>query len=61
MGRVKALLGVAARTGDKENEKKYRQELHDLNVIAAAKRVVAQLPDVSPEKREQVRALLGGA
>jgi len=61
IGRVKALLGVAARTGDKEAEKQYRQELHDLNNIAAAKKVVARLPDMTPEKREQVRALLGGA
>lgn len=61
IGRAKALVGVAARTGDKEAERRYRQKLRDLNVIAAAKKVAAQLPELSPEQRERVRALLGGA
>lgn len=61
IGRARALVGVAARTGDKEAEKRYRQELHDLNMMAWAKKVAAGLPELTPEKREQIRALLGGA
>lgn len=61
IGRAKSLLGVAVRTGNEEAAEQYRQELHDLNIIAVAKRVAAQLPELTPEKREQIRALLGGA
>lgn len=59
--KVRGRLGVAVREGDDEAADHYRQELHDLNIIAAAKKVAAQLPELSPEKREQIRALLAGA
>jgi hypothetical protein len=59
--KVRAKLGTAVREKDAELEDQYRQELHDLNIIVAARRVAARLPELSPEKREQVRALLAGA
>lgn len=59
--KVRGKLGTAVREKDAELEEKYRQELHDLNILVAAKRVAAQLPELTPEKREQIRALLAGA
>lgn len=59
--KLRGRLGVAIRDGKKDLAERYRQELRDLVITAAAKKVAAQLPDLSPEKREQVRALLGGA
>lgn len=59
--KVRAKLGTAVREKNADLEAQYRQELHDLNIIVAAKRVAARLPELTPEKREQIRALLGGA
>lgn len=58
----RAMVMVAAREGDDEALAHYRQELADARIIAAAKKVAAQLPDLPPEKLEVARAiLLGGA
>lgn len=62
--KTRGRLGVAVREGDKAAAEQYRQELRDLVIIAAAKRVAAQLAErpVSPETIERVRAaLFGGA
>jgi hypothetical protein len=39
---------------------KQSPEQFNIRMIAAAKRVAASLPDLTPEKREQIRALLVG-
>lgn len=54
-------LGNAILKGDDEAAEQCRQELHEAKIVAAAKRVAAQLPELSPEKRERVRALLDRA
>lgn len=61
IARLRGRLSGAVRRGDEEAARKYRQELRDIVVLAEAKKVAAQLPELTPEKREQVRALLGGA
>lgn len=58
---LKGRLGAAVRDGNKEAAARYRQELADIVVTAEAEKIAARFPDMSPEKREQVRALLGGA
>lgn len=62
VGKARGKLAVSVREGDEEAATLARQELHEAKIIAAAKKVAAQLPELTPEKREQVRALLlGGA
>lgn len=57
----RAKVAGYVRVGDKERAEHHRQELADALIVAAAKAVAARLPELPPEKRERVRALLGGA
>lgn len=50
-----------ARVGDLEAAEGARQELAQARILAAARKVAAQLPELSPERLAEVRALLGGA
>lgn len=61
VGHHVAMIMVACRTGNQEAAEHHRRELADARIIAAAKAVAAKLPELPPEKREQVRALLGSA
>jgi ribosomal 50S subunit-associated protein YjgA (DUF615 family) len=54
------LAGYTA-VGDQENAALHRTELHHAKILAAAKAVAARLPELPPQKQEQVRALLAGA
>lgn len=49
------------RVGDTENAELARQDLAQARIVAAARKVAAQLPELSPERLAEVRALLGGA
>jgi hypothetical protein len=61
VGTARGRLGIAVLKGDEQAVADCRQELHEAKIIAAAKAVAARLPELSPEKRDRVRALLGGA
>jgi hypothetical protein len=62
VGKARSLVSNAVKSGlDDEIIEEYRQELAEARIIAAAKAVAARLPELPPEKRERVRALLGGA
>jgi hypothetical protein len=61
VGKARGKLGIAVLKGDEQAVEECRQQLHEAKIIAAAKAVAARLPELSPEKREHVRALLGGA
>ncbi|MCM4080421.1 hypothetical protein [Paractinoplanes hotanensis] len=62
VGQARSKLAVAVLRGDEDEADLQRRELHDAKILAAAKAVAAQLPDLPPEKRERVRAILfGGA
>lgn len=60
VGHFRSKIGIASLKGDHEAAEHYRRELADARIIAAAKAVAAKLPELSPEKRERVRALLAG-
>jgi hypothetical protein len=64
LGRLRGKLAVSVREGDTEAADLARQELHEANIRAAAKKLAAQLAakPISPETVERVRAaLFGGA
>jgi len=61
VAKARSKIAVAVRLGNEEAAEQYRQELTDARILLAAQAVAARLPELSPEKREQVRALLGGA
>lgn len=61
VGHFRGKIGISVLKGDEEAVEHYRRELADARIIAAAKAVAARLPELPPEKRERVRALLGGA
>lgn len=50
-----------ARVGDTENAERCRQDLAEARIVAAARKVAAQLPELSPARLAEVRALLGGS
>lgn len=56
----RARVAGYTRVGDTENAERCRQELAQARIVAAARRVAAQLPELSPERLAEVRALLGG-
>lgn len=57
----RAKVAGYVKVGNEEKAEHHRQELAEALIVAAAKDVAAQLPKLSPESRERVRALLGGA
>lgn len=62
VGLARSRVAVAVLKGDEQAEKRYRQELADARILAAARAVAARLPELPPEKLERARAILfGGA
>lgn len=59
---ARGLLAHAVKAGKPDAVlRQYRRELREANIIAAAKKVAARLPELSPEGRARVAMLLGGA
>jgi hypothetical protein len=56
--KARGRLGTAVRIGDEGGAKRIRLELHQLQIVADAKRLAARLPELDFEKHQQVRAIL---
>jgi hypothetical protein len=62
VNKLKSLLSNAVKSGKPDTVVlQYRRELREANIIAAAKKVAARLPELTPEGRERVRSLLSWA
>lgn len=62
VGHLRSKVAVSVLKGDDDAAARYRKELADARIIAAAKEVAARLPELPPEKLQAARAiLLGGA
>lgn len=61
IARPQAKLGPATRDGKDDLAAQLREELEYAKLEVAAEKVVAQLAELSPEKRENIRLILAGA